>query len=147
MGVVAVREVVREQVVVDRPATEAWDHLSQLERWPSWAGHIKSMKPTPPGTLTAETKVDLQMRAGPRNTMVVTEYDPPRGWVWEGRSMGVTTRFEHRFEELEAGQTRIWFLAWVSEPLAGPGGWMFGRMMRRALGVALPKLKAEIEAR
>lgn len=141
------REVVREQVVVERSAPEAWKHLAQLEQWPSWAGHIKRMDPTPPGELTAETKVTLQMRAGPRNTMVVTDFDPPRSWAWEGRSMGVTTRFEHRFEELEGGPTRIWFLAWVSGPLAGPGGWIFGRMMKRALGIALPKLKAEIEAR
>ncbi len=139
------REVVREQVVVERSAAEAWKHLAQLEQWPSWAGHIKRMDPTPPGELTAETKVKLQMRAGPRNTMVVTDYEPPRSLVWEGRSMGMTTRFEHKFEELDGGRTRIWFLAWVSEPLAGPGGWI-GRMMKRALGVALPRLKAEIEA-
>lgn len=141
------REVVREQVVVERAAAEAWKHLARLEKWPSWAGHIKRMDPTPPGELTAQTKVKLQMRAGPSSTMVVTDYDPPWSWVWEGRSMGVTTRFEHRFEELDGGSTRIWFLARVSGPLAGPGGWMFGRTMKRALGIALPKLKAEIEAR
>lgn len=140
------REVVREEVVVDRSATEAWKHLSQLERWPSWAAHIKSMQPTPPGELTASTTVVLHMSAGPRVTMSVTAYDPPRSWIWEGRSMGMTTRFEHRFEELEGSRTRILFLAWVSGALSGPGGLVFGGMMKRALRVALPRLKAEIEA-
>jgi hypothetical protein len=140
------REVVREEVVVDRPPADVWKHLSMLEEWPSWAGHIRRMDPTPPGELTASTKVVLHMRAGPRTTMTVTEYNPPRRWVWEGRSFGVTTRFEHKLEELGEGRTRVWFLAWVSGPIAGPVGWSFGKMMHRYLGRALPKLKAEIEA-
>jgi hypothetical protein len=55
------------------------------------------------------------------------------------------TRFEHRLEPIGEGRTRIWFLAWMSGPFAGPGGWIFGRMMSRYLAAALPKLKAEIE--
>ncbi len=141
------REVVREEVVVNRPPWDAWNHLVQLKEWPSWAGHIRSMDPTPPGELTAETSVVLQMDAGPRTTMKVKEYDPPRSWVWEGRSMGVTTRFEHRFEEVDEGRTRIWFLAWTSGPLSFIGGRVFGKMMHRYLTTALPKLKAEIESR
>jgi carbon monoxide dehydrogenase subunit G len=141
------REVLREEVTVDRSEQTAWDHLSALERWPSWAGHIKSMDPTPPGELTASTSVKLHMSNGMKTAMTVTEYDPPHRWVWEGRSMGTVTRFEHRFEPLGEGRTRIWFLAWVSGPLAGPGGWWFGRAMKRNLARAFPKLKAEIESR
>ncbi len=139
------REVVREQIVVDRPPPVVWSHLAKLEEWPSWAAHIRRMRPTPPGELTAATQVLLHMRAGPRTKMIVTEYDPPRRWVWGGRSLGVTTRFEHKLEEIGHERTRIWFLACVSGPLAGPGGWMFGRMMRRYLARALPKLKGAIE--
>ncbi|MFN2556637.1 MAG: SRPBCC family protein [Nitriliruptorales bacterium] len=139
------RETVREQVVVDRPRSAAWAHLARLEAWPSWAAHIRRMEPSPPGELTASTEVLLHMRAGPRTKMVVTEYDPPTRWVWEGTSYGVTTRFEHRFEELGDGQTRIWFLGWSAGPLSGPGGWMFGKMMHRYLARALPRLKAEME--
>jgi len=139
------REVVREEVTVDRPDVVAWNHLAALERWPTWASHIRRMDPTPPGVLTASTRVVLHMRAGPRATMTVTEYEPPKRWVWEGRSFMTLTRFEHRFEPLEDGRTRIWFLAWMSGPFARPGGWWFGRMMHRSLSRALPKLKAEIE--
>jgi hypothetical protein len=141
------REVVREQVTVDRPDAVAWDHLAALEQWPTWAGHIRRMDPTPPGALTASTSVVLSMRRGPRTTMKVTEYEPPRRWVWEGRSFGTVTRFEHQFERLGDASTRIWFLAWMGGPLAPLGGWWFGRMMKRHLSIALPKLKAEIEER
>jgi len=139
------REVVREQVIVDRPDEVAWNHLAALERWPTWAGHIRRMDPTPPGALTASTSVILFMRRGPRTTMTVTEYEPPRRWVWEGRSLRTVTRFEHRFERLGDASTRIWFLAWMGGPFARLGGWWFGRMMKRYLAIALPKLKAEIE--
>jgi len=139
------REVLREQVTVDRPDTVAWNHLAELERWPTWAGHIRSMDPSPPGTLTGSTTIVLHMRIGAKTTMKVTEFEPPRRWVWEGRSFGTLIRFEHRFEPLGDGRTRIWFLAWMSGPFARPGGWWFGRMMRRYLSVGFPKLKAEIE--
>jgi hypothetical protein len=45
-------EVVREQVLVDRTASEAWSHLAHLEKWPSWAEHITLMEPNPPEDLT-----------------------------------------------------------------------------------------------
>ncbi len=140
------REVVREHVTVGHADTVAWNHLAKLKQWPTWAAHIKSMDPTPPGDLTGSTSVVLHMRSGPRTTMTVTEYDPPHRWVWEGRSFMTVTRFEHRFERIGDNQTRIWFLAWVTGPLARPLGWMFGRMMRRSLSLALPRLKAEIES-
>lgn len=104
------RQVVREEVVVDRSPSVAWKHLAKLEEWPSWAVHIRRMDPNPPGDLTDSTQVVLHMRAGPRTKMIVTEYDPPQRWVWEGRSFGVTTRFEHKLEEIGGGRTRIWFL-------------------------------------
>lgn len=89
-------------------------------------------------------EVVLHMRAGPRARLVVTDHDPPRRCVWEGDSPGVTTVFEHRFEEVEDG-TRIWFLAWMRGPLAPVVGPVFGAVMRRNLARALPRLKAEIE--
>lgn len=141
------KEVLREEVTVDRPNAVAWDHLAQLERWPTWGRHIRRMTPSPPGVLTESTTVILRMRNGARTTMVVTEFDPPRRWVWEGRSFMTLTRFEHKFEPVGDDGTRIWFLAWMSGPLARPMGFMFGRMMKRYLARGFPKLKAEIEER
>ena len=143
---ITIKEVVREKVDVDRPSSAAWKHLARLEDWPSWADHIRRMEPTPPGDLTASTQVLLHMSAGPRNNMIVTEYDPPNRWVWEGRSFGVTTLFEHKFEEIDQNRTRIWFLASMSGPLALLVGPIFGRMMHRYLSRALPKLKSQMEA-
>ncbi|HWL66435.1 MAG TPA: SRPBCC family protein, partial [Actinomycetota bacterium] len=94
-------EVLREEVTVDRSQSVAWAHLAHLEQWPTWATHIKRMEPHPPGELTASTQVVVRMRAGPRNKMTVTEYDPPHRWVWEGKAFGITTRFEHEFEALD----------------------------------------------
>ena len=139
------REVLREAVTVDRSAAVAWNHLAQLERWPTWGRHIRRMTPSPSGALTESTSVILQMRNGAKTTMVVTEFEPPRRWVWEGRSFETLTRFEHQFEPVDGGGTRIWFLAWMSGPIAGPMGWIYGRMMKRNLARGFPKLKAEIE--
>lgn len=92
------------------------------------------------------TEVVVHMRAGPATRIYVTEYEPPRRWVWEGTSYVVTTRFEHRLDEVDPQKTQIWFLAWVEGPMARVGGWIFGKMMHRYPARALPRLKAEIEA-
>jgi polyketide cyclase/dehydrase/lipid transport protein len=142
---VAAREVLREHILVDRSPEVIWDHLAKLEQWPSWAAHIARMEPTPPGELTPETQVVLHMKVGIRTKMAVTEYDAPRRWMWEGKSFGTITRFEHALEPVGDRSTRIWFTAWMGGPLSGPAGWGFGTMMRRYLARALPNLKAEIE--
>lgn len=139
------REVLSEQVTVHRSPLAAWDHLARLEAWPTWAGYIRWMDPDRPGAVTASTEVVLLMHAGPMARMVVTGHDPPRSWAWEGDSPGVTTMFEHRFDEIDEDRTRISFLAWMDGLLAPVYAPVVGAVMHRNLARTLPRLKAEIE--
>ena len=49
---VAVRELVRREFVVDVGLRDAWDYLANVESWTSWAKHIKRVTLQPPGSLT-----------------------------------------------------------------------------------------------
>lgn len=69
---------------------------------------------------------------------------PPLGLG--GKSLGITTRFEHKFEAIDENSTRILFLAWMSGPMSFLARGIFGRMMHQYLTRALPKLKSEMEA-
>jgi hypothetical protein len=43
--------LVRREFVVNVPVGRAWGHLAQVERWPSWARHIRQVELTPASEL------------------------------------------------------------------------------------------------
>jgi uncharacterized membrane protein len=42
-------ELLRREFVVDAPRDVAWEWLSRVESWPSWAKHIKAARLSPDG--------------------------------------------------------------------------------------------------
>ncbi len=36
--------LLRREFTVELPVKDAWQHLSRVEEWPSWASHIKQVK-------------------------------------------------------------------------------------------------------
>ena len=53
-------ELVHREFVVGVPLQVAWDRLSLVEDWPSWAGHIKSVRLQPAGPLTRTSLSDTR---------------------------------------------------------------------------------------
>ena len=45
--------VINQVFVVDAPLEVAWRHLSRVERWPSWARHIRKIELEPAGELNS----------------------------------------------------------------------------------------------
>ena len=60
---VTVRELVRREFTVDVPLQRAWDHLADVESWPSWARHIKRVTLDPPGRLTERSAGAFRLAA------------------------------------------------------------------------------------
>ena len=42
------KRLIDESFEVAEPESLAWDHLAQVENWPTWAKRIKSVVRTPP---------------------------------------------------------------------------------------------------
>ena len=112
VGGVGVRTMLQRAFVVNAPLPVVWDHLSQVEAWPSWAGHIRRVHMDPPGGLTARSRGRFRLRGGIRSTFVVTDFDPPSSWAWAGPFLWLTVHYDHRFEALGERQTRlVWTVA------------------------------------
>jgi len=139
-----VRELVRREFTVDVPLQQAWDHLANVEAWPSWAKHIKQVTLQPPGPLTAHSAGTFRLAGGVRSTFRMEVYDPPRRWQWVGRFVAVEVHYDHRFEPVDDAHTRLVWTVVAEGPGAGSLGRLFGAIYARNLDRAIPNLQTEL---
>ena len=140
------QRLVDKLFTVRAPLEFAWDHLAEVEKWPSWAKHIRSVEKVPPGPLCAASHGVLHLSNGIKTTFRMTEFEPPRHWKWVGSFLAVEVEYDHIFTANGPTQTTVRFVVdaegW-SLPLVGG---IFGRVYRRNLDRAVPLLVQEIEA-
>jgi hypothetical protein len=76
----------------------------------------------------------------------VTEFNRPRNWKWVGAFLWLTVIYDHQFEALDAGQTKLVFIVeargFGASILGRPFAWIY----RRNLEKAIPLLIREMEA-
>jgi hypothetical protein len=140
----AMRELVRREFTVDVPLQAAWSYLSNVEGWPSWAKHIKRVSLDPRGPLTENSAGSFRLAGCARSTFRMEVYEPPTRWQWVGRFLTADVHYDHRFEQLDVGHTR---LVWtVSADGFGEAslGRVFGAIYARNLDKAIPNLQSEI---
>jgi hypothetical protein len=139
------RRIVDKSFSVRAPLEVAWNHIAEVEKWPSWAKHIRSAAKSPPGPLSRDTRAALRLANGVRTTFQMIEFDPPRHWKWAGSFLGSQILYDHIFSQDEPGKTTVRFTVDVS---GGPSAFfrgIFGRMYRKNLERAVPLLVQEIE--
>src|SRR5262249_40223570 len=139
------RAVEREFLVKASP-TRAWEHLALVERWPTWARHIRRVVVSPPGPLGPESSGQIRLRNGVRSTFRMAALDPPLSWMWVGRFLGLHVSYDHGFEPAPGGGTRLVWRVDVTGPGAAVLGRLFGSIYNRSLDVAIPLLIAELES-
>jgi hypothetical protein len=76
------RELVRRKFTVDANVQDAWNHLANVEAWPPWAKHIKSVSLDPPGPLTEKSAGSFRLAGGARSTLRMEVFEPPTQWPW-----------------------------------------------------------------
>jgi hypothetical protein len=137
-------ELVAREFTVDVSVADAWDYLARVERWTSWAKHIKRVTLEPPGPLTETSAGAFRLAGGARSTFRMEIYEPPKRWQWVGRFLTTKVHYDHRFEPVNSEHARlIWTIA-----AEGPGsstlGRVFGAIYARNLDKAIPNLQAEL---
>jgi hypothetical protein len=134
------------EFTVQLPLEKAWQHLARVEQWPSWAKHIKQVEVQPPGELGPESTGRIYLTNGIKSVFTVTEFNPYRNWKWVGGFLWGTVHYDHRFEDLNAMQTK---LTWVVEA-EGFCVWIFGmlfaKIYSKSLDRAIPLLIQEMDA-
>ena len=138
--------LIRRSFVVETSLTQAWNHLAAIERWPTWAMHIKRIELKPAGQLTTESEGVIVLKNGIRSTFRMTEFHAPHRWKWAGPFLWLTVHYDHIFEAEGDSRTR---LTWIVEA-EGRGSSVVGRLLAmiyaRNLKKAIPRLVAEMNA-
>jgi hypothetical protein len=117
----------------------AWRALADLDRWPQWAPHIAAVTITPRGPLGPGTEGSFRFRPFGRSRFAMTAFDPPRSWTWRGRALGVVIDYDHRFEPVSDGVTRLVWTVRSAQP--GLRTRLFARVYARLIDRAWPRFR------
>ena len=128
------------------PVETAFAHLARVERWPSWARHIRRVELFPPGDLTPASRGVIRLTNGVTSTFRMVALEPPAGWKWRGPFLWLTVHFDHRFRPVDEGETEIAFLVDAEGFGEAVLGRVFAAVYARSLDRAIPRLVAELEA-
>jgi hypothetical protein len=133
------RTYVERTLVAPVSPVAAWDHLARVTDWPSWAPHIRRIEIDPPGALGPASRGAIHLRAAPTTTFRMVSFDPPHAWAWEGPLLTLTIHYDHRFEALPDGTTRISFVVSAGVPGSSILGPIFAKAYTRSLDRANPQ--------
>ena len=137
--------MIERRFEVEAGLERCWDHLARVASWPTWARHIRSIDVTPDGPLCLETEGLIRLRNGVRSRFRMSELNPGSNWVWVGGFLWLRVRYDHAFEELSSGRTRIRFVVEVSGLGTSVLGRLFAIVYERSLDRAIPNLIEELE--
>ncbi|MBC7821550.1 MAG: SRPBCC family protein [Planctomycetaceae bacterium] len=138
--------LLRREFTADVSLEQAWQHLARVERWPSWAKHIKQIDVQPLGELGPTSTGLIRLTNGIKSAFSMTEFNPGRNWKWVGGFLWLRIHYDHRFETVNPQQTK---LIWIIE---GDGfgvsvfGKLFAKIYNQNLTTAIPALIAEMNA-
>ncbi|MDP9335874.1 MAG: SRPBCC family protein [Actinomycetota bacterium] len=140
-------ELVAREFTVDVPLDDAWDHLAQVERWTTWAKHIKRVAVEPPGPLTKASAGAFRLTGGVRSTFRMEIYESRKRWQWVGRFLTTRVHYDHRFEPVDSEHTRLIWTVAADGPGSATLGRVFGAIYARNLDRAIPRLQVELRGR
>jgi hypothetical protein len=138
--------LLRREFTVDVPREQAWHHLAQLEKWPSWARHIRLIEVTPAGEVGPQTTGVIHLSNGVKTVFTMTEFNPPRSWKWVGRFLWATVDYDHVFEELGPEKTRLIWTIGAKGFAVSIIGKLFAWVYNKNLDTAVPLLVAEMNS-
>lgn len=138
--------LINRQFIVNVSLERAWQHLSQVQQWPSWARHIRQIELRPDGVLGSQSSGVIHLSNGMKSTFRMTEYNPGHNWKWAGPFLWLTIEYDHRFESLNSNQTRLRFIVDGHGFAVGVFGRIFAKIYRRNLEKAIPRFVNEVES-
>ena len=131
---------------VKAPLEKAWRHLEKVERWPTWARHIRRIELRPAGELRSDSAGTLLLTNGIRSTFRMEQFNPGTNWQWAGPFLWITVHYDHQFAQAGPKETEIAFVLDGEGFGAALFGRLFAAIYARNLDRAIPHLIHEIEA-
>lgn len=134
------REAVRRSFDVPVGVDEAWRRLSEVERWPEWAPHIKRVTLRPPGALGPTSSGTLHLRRLGPTTFRMSVWSPPDRWEWVGGVPGLRIEYDHLFAPAGSDAATLTWVVRLAGPLAPVVRPAFARIYGHNVDRAIPHL-------
>ncbi len=138
--------LIQREFIVDRSLPQAWEHLSRIEAWPSWARHIRMIELRPPGLLGPASTGVIHLAGGMTSAFQVAEFSPPGNWKWAGPILWMTIHYDHQFVALDADRTKLTWIVAAEGIGASTIGRLFALFYRRNMERAIARLIDEMHA-
>ena len=138
--------LIQREFIVEVPLETAWRYLAQVERWPSWASHIKRVELAPVGGLTANSRGLFHLSNGIKSEFQMAEFNLSKNWRWTGPFLWLHLEYDHRFEAINQHRTRLTWIVRAKGFAVSLFGRFFAMIYNRNLDRAIPNLVAEMSA-
>jgi uncharacterized membrane protein len=136
----------RSAFIVNAPRAAAWEHVTQLAAWPTWASQVRAVDVEPDGELAPGTRCHVRYRSGLRATYEIVEVVPGQSFTWTGKLLWLRSHCRHLFEDAPDHATRLTF----ETELRGVGARLIGPIVAAICGAnvqrSIPRLVMEINA-
>lgn len=133
-------ELLRRDFSVDLPLDAAWRAFADVATWPTWARHLRRVRVTPPGPISATSVGTLSFRPAGRSGFRVSACDEPNHWEWVGKVLWLTIRYDHRFAA-NGDTTRMTWTVSEEGGRRSPLGRLFASAYGRMVDRAIPRLQ------
>ena len=135
------RELIRRQFELNQPPAQAWERITDLADWPSWARHIRTIETEGPPEVGRSAR--LRLKNGTSALVTTTRVEPGRSFYWEGTFLWLNLGYDHIVEPSEASST-ITFVVEGGGPGIGSLGRVFAAVYRRQLDKAIARLQTHV---
>lgn len=123
----------------------AWDHLAKIEKWRTWAKHIKKIEHETEPPLGIHSKGVIYLQNGIKSTFSMTEFNAYHNWKWVGSFLWLTIHYDHRFRSLDNGTCEMTFHVAAEGFAVNMIGRLFAKIYNGNLDRAIPNLIQEYE--
>jgi hypothetical protein len=137
--------LLERRFIVRVPLEKAWSHLERIEKWPSWARHIRRIQLSPQGPLGLDSLGVIQLTNGIRSKFRLVKLNPGSDWKWDGPILWLSVGYDHQFKRISPDATEIGFTIDGAGFGARTLGRIFAWVYARNLDRAIPNLIKEIE--
>lgn len=138
------KRLIERSFEISASLADAWNHFAQVEKWPSWARHIRKVELHPTGELGPHTHGRLHLRNGMKSEFSMTSYEPHMSWQWSGPFLWMHIDYDHRFRVVDERTTEMTFVVEGSGFGINFFGPIFATIYNRNLDRAIPNLIAEM---
>ncbi len=94
---------IENKIEIAAPIEKVWDMTLDVEKWPDHTSTMTSVQRLESGPLKIGSKVRIKQPGQRAKVWTVTLVDPPKGFAWTAKLMGMTMTATHLLKQSETG--------------------------------------------